>query len=567
LAETASALLKRHASLKQQASNYWTVCQDIAEQVVPHKSAITIEREPGSERTEKVFDSTAIHACLNLASMIHGTMTPATQPWISFALRDEELDAKQEVREWLEDCSKRIHKALRQSNFSSSVHELDWDLCAFGTGCMLIEEKEPDKTGAFAGFRFTTVSVGKFTMAENKDGVADTLFREVPMTRRAVMEQFGQGGKVPDMFKEKAKQAPDDIVVILHAVYPRRDRAYTVDGPKKGAKNMPWASCYVLQEPKVILDEGGFEEFPYVVPRWSKVTGEVYGFGPSHTALPDVRTLNAFVQFMLQAIPLAMQPPTMERSDSVVGDPDLTPGGRNFVETAGPISDSFTFMDTKYRPDISAEFRVSFSDAIKRFYHANELQLREGPQMTATEVQVRYELMQRLLGPTTGRLETEKLNPMAWRMFAVMARRGAFKQLPGVLTEAVGSDSAAADLDLQYEGPLARAQRTVELTAQDRFIQFLMALTEGLAPVNPSMASKLWFVPKLEMFLRQRADITGLPADSMHSEDEYQALVDEQKQAEAQRNQLEQAKVASEVGRNMQGFVQPPGGAGKGKAA
>lgn len=569
MADSASAILKRHAALEAQASNYFNVCQDIAEQVIPYKSVVTIEREQGSERTERVFDSTAIKACADLASMIHGTMTPATQPWLSFALRDEELDAKQEVREWLEDCATRIHKGLRQSNFSSAVHELDWDLCAFGTGCMLIEEKEPDKTGAFAGFRFTTVSVGKYVIAEDKDGRADTCFRKVPMTRRAVLEQFDKGGKIPDEFRAKAKAAPDEVVTVIHAVYPRRDRAYGADGqPKGGKKNMPWVSCYVLQEPKVILDEGGFEEFPYVIPRWTKVTGEVYGFGPSHTALPDIRTLNAFVQFMLQAIPLAMQPPTMERNDAVVGDPDLTPGGRNVIDAQGPLSDYFAFMDTKYRPDISADFRVQFSDAIKRFYHANEMQLREGPQMTATEVQVRYELMQRLLGPTTGRLETEKLNPMSWRFFAIMARRGAFKPLPGVLLDAVGGDTSAADLDVQYEGPLARAQRTIELTAQERVVSFIVGLTEALAAVDPQKAAEVWDVVKLDKFIRDRAAITGIPADSLHSEDEVEMARGERKQASAERAQLEKAKLVSEAARNIQPLMQPPGGgAAKGKAA
>jgi hypothetical protein len=332
---------------------------------------------------------------------------------------------------------------------------------------------------------------------------------------------------------------------------------------------MPWASCYLLQEPKAILEEGGYEEFPYVIPRWSKVTGEVYGFGPSHTALPDIRTLNAFVKFMLTAIPMAMQPPTIERSDSVFGDPDLTPGGRNVIDTSGPLNESFAFLDTKYRPDIAADFRVQFSEAIRKVYHNQELQLREGPQMTATEVQVRYELMQRLLGPTTGRLETEKLNPLAWRLFAMMARRRAFKPLPGALLEVVGQEGTAAELDVQYEGPLARAQRTIELTAQDRVVTFVIGLTEGLAAVNPSEAAAVWDVLNLDAFIRDRATITGIPADAMRSADEVMARREERKQAEAQRAELEKAKAVAEVGRNLTPMMQgmQPGGGGKSKAA
>ena len=35
--------------------------------------------------------------------------------------------------------------------------------------------------------------------------------------------------------------------------------------------------------------------------------------------------------------------------------------------------------------------------SVRRIFFSDQLELNEGPQMTATEVQVRYELMQRLL--------------------------------------------------------------------------------------------------------------------------------------------------------------------------
>ena len=43
------------------------------------------------------------------------------------------------------------------------------------------------------------------------------------------------------------------------------------------------------KEEKTLLEEGGFDEFPYMVPRWSKVAGEIYGRSPSMTSLPDIK--------------------------------------------------------------------------------------------------------------------------------------------------------------------------------------------------------------------------------------------------------------------------------------
>ena len=52
--------------------------------------------------------------------------------------------------------------------------------------------------------------------------------------------------------------------------------------------------------------------------------------------------------------------------------------------------------------------------------------------MTATEVQVRYELMQRLLGPTLGRFQSEFLNPLIERVFGIMFRANAFLPAPEI---------------------------------------------------------------------------------------------------------------------------------------
>ena len=569
MAESATSLLKRHAALKAQAGPYWQVCQEIAERVVPHKSDITVTREPGADKTDVLYDSTAIDACRTLAAMIHGTMTPSTQPWISFVMREDTLNEDQSVREWLEDVSVRLHKALRQANFNSAVHELYWDLCAFGTGCMLIEEKEADPTGRFTGFRFTTVAVGKFVLTEDKDGRADGCWRDVVLSRRAVLEQFGADAVGAD-FVAKSKGKLDEMITVVHAVYPRRDRVYdqATGRPKAARTNLPWVSCYALQEPKKILSESGYEEFPYVIPRWNKTTGEVYGTGPSHTALPDIKTLNAFVMFILQAVPMAMQPPTMERSDSVVGDPDLTPAGRNVVDASGPIGEAFAFMDTKYRPDIAADFRAQWSESIRQMYHIQEVRpLPDSPNRTATEQAIRYELSQRLLGPTTGRLESELLNPGTWRCFALMARRQAFRPLPGVLQQAAGEGSSAADLDVEYEGPLARAQRTVEITAQDRVVAFVVGYATAIAAISPAAAQAALDILKIDKMTRDRQAITGLTADSLASDEEMQGIRDARAQAAAQQQRLDSIVKATEAARNtapMMTALQKPG---QGKAA
>jgi len=534
LADSAQRLLKRHQDLLAVQWTARTVWQEIADFCIPYKAVITTQRAEGQKKTGRLFDATAPHALSLLAASLHASMTPSTQPWLSLKMRQEALNAIKEVQDWLEDCARRMHRAFRQSTFAQSVHELYLDLAAFGTGALFVEEKPITQAGVFGGFRFHVPAIGTYVIAEDADGQADTLFRTFKLSVRAAYAKWKEAIG-PDLL-ERLKQKPDDPVEILHAVYPRLDRKY--DGEtgqaKRGSKNMPWASCYVAVPFKHKIEEGGFEEFPFMVPRWAKTSGETYGTSPSHTALPDVATLNATKEFILKAAPMQIWPPSLERDDSIVGDLDTTPMGRNVVNGAGPIGEQLMFMDTRQRPDMAQMVLAELRQGIHAIYFTDQLVLREKPDMTATEVLALQEQMQRLLGPTTGRLESEFLNPLVQRTFALMARAGAFLRLPETL-QAV-TRTGQADLDIEYEGPLARAQRTIELAAQDRVVGFVTALAQGKA----QFPGAEWDLLKTDKMIRDRADITGLPSDNLEAQEQVDAM-----RADRQTAQENQAKLAT----------------------
>lgn len=528
MAETATALLRRAEALKSRDSQARTMLQEIAEFVRPHRSNITRENTEGQKQTEKLFDATAGWASGMLAASLHGTLTPSTQPWLSYELRDDELMQIKSVQDWLEDCAKRTYKALRQSNFNTSVHEMYLDLTDFGQGAIFLEEKPPSAGGAFGGLRFLCVPVGSYCVGEDFDGRVDTIFRWFKISASVAFQKWGD--KIGEVLTQKAKEKPDELVEFMHAVYPRA----MYDSGRRDAKNMPWASCYVACQPKIKVEEGGFLEFPFCVPRWMKTSGEVNGRGPSHTALPDVKSLNESKRIVLEGAPLQMQPPSVERDEAVIGDFDRSAGARIRVENFGdrPVTDAVAFLDTKTRPDMSQFVVTDLRQSIKEMYYIPQLQLpTSGPQMTATEVQVHYEDMQRILGPTTGRLESEFLNLFAERTFKLMARARAFRPMPQELAQAVKAN--AADLDIKYEGPMARAQRVIELTAQDRVVSFAMnfAAAEGKTDALD--------VLNRDKMIRNRAFITGLPADELRSEEEVQEIRGERADQQAKAAQLE----------------------------
>ena len=526
-------ILKRWDDFKAERSTRDTLHQEIADYTIPQQSNIIITRIEGQKQTEKLFDSTAIHSSGLLAASLHGTMTPSTQPWLSLRMRDEELNTVKEVADWLEEVARRLHLALRQSNFNTAVHEMYRQLVNFATGVLFMQERPLLANGQFAGFQCQSVAWGAYAIAEDPEGRVDTLYRVRRMPRRSIIDKWPKAA-FPKEFVDKARQKPDERAEVLHAVEPRRDRAYTVKGPKPGSKNMPWASCYLLVSEKILLDEGGFEEFPYMVPRWGKDADETYGTGIGHIALPDIKTLNAAKEFLLKAAPLAMFPPTVEKDESVLGDPDLTPGGRNVVSGQGAMSDLFGFLEPRGRLDMTQLVLADLKQSIKEMYFVPQLQLQDGPQMTATEVQVRWELMQRFLGPTVGRLEAEFLNPLVERCFGIMARANALPPVP----EALRQLGAMADIDVEYEGPLARAQRTIELTAQARVIGFAMQIDEK----DPTSDEKAMDILDIDSIMRDRANITGLPSKNVRGEEQVEAKRAGRRQARQTQEQMAQTE-------------------------
>ena len=55
------------------------------------------------------------------------------------------------------------------------------------------------------------------------------------------------------------------------------------------ARGKPIASVYYHADSKHLLSESGFDDFPFMVPRFVKDSVSTYGRSPAMNALPDVK--------------------------------------------------------------------------------------------------------------------------------------------------------------------------------------------------------------------------------------------------------------------------------------
>ena len=183
--------------------------------------------------------------------------------------------------------------------------------------------------------------------------------------------------------------------------------------------------------------------------------------------------------------------------------------------------------------------------AIRQAYYSDQLQLQEGPQMTATEVQVRYELMQRLLGPTLGRFQSEFLNPLIERTFGIMFRAGALMPEPEIIK--------GSKIDVEYVGPLARSQRMEEAVAIER----LYSLAMNVVQIDPSIMDNI----DHDEAIRMRAKLLGVPKTVLRGSEEVDEMREQraEQQAMMQQQQLaqQQAETALSQGKAMSELGKP----------
>ena len=526
---------KRIEKMEAQRSSWNDHWQEILDYVMPRKADVSLVRSRGSKRTDILYDSTAITANNLLAASLQGTLTSPSLPWFSLKLRDEDLNNQREVQIWLEDTARRMYATFNDSNFNTEVHELYLDLCSIGTAAMFIEESNDGV--ANGGVHFNTLHIAEYFIQENVSGQVDTLYRKYKLTARQAVQEFGEKN-IGDNIERAYKEDPDKEFSFIHAVEP------TVDYKKATGKlvtKLPVQSCHVCEEDKMVVRLGGYNEFPYLVPRWAKATGEIFGRSPAYNALPDIKTLNKAVEIGLKAWAKAIDPPLLVTDDGVIGRIRMTPAGVTVVRS-----------DTAIKPlQIGSNWQITdlkenqLRTAIRQAFYSDQLQLQEGPQMTATEVQVRYELMQRLLGPTLGRFQTEFLNPLIERIFGIMLRGGVLNDPPEAISE--------SNMDIEYVGPLARSQRMEEAIAVERLYQLAMQV----AQIDPSIMD----IIDHEQAIRMRARLLGVPKTILRSEDDVaemrEAKAQQQQQMAQAQQQQQQADTMAKTGQAVEKMSSP----------
>lgn len=494
--------------------------QEVEDHIVPRKNTITTTRTDGAKRTFQLLDNVGVHSNELLAGALHSMLTNPDTFWFEYTTGNLVLDNDDEVRMWLQAAQRETHNVINNSNFQTEVHELYIDLGSIGTAAQLIEEDDEDVV------RFSTKFIKEYYIRENRRGVVSELYREWDSSPSKLVSEFGLD-VLPDKVKKMFEKGEECKVKCIHAVYPK---LLTGDTSKA---HMKYISQYILPEYDVEIHSGEFTEMPYVVPRFSKASGEVYGRSPGMTALPELKILNKMNETMLRGAQKMVDPPIQMPDDGFVMPIVTTPGGINYYRsgTQELIKPIFNATSVEFGYQAMADRRQRVRDA----FYVDQLKLQQGgPQMTATEVMQRTEDAMRLLGPLLGRMQSEFLRPLIDRVFSIMVKRQLIPPAPQALQ--------GQKLDVRYSSLIAKSQRMNEMQNINRVVQTLAPFIQ----IDPTVADNI----NGDAAARIIAGGYGVPAELMRSIRSVQQL--RQGRAEQQQAMMAQAQEQQELNSTQQ---------------
>jgi hypothetical protein len=295
--------------------------QEIAELMLPSMASITIGRTLGDKRTSKLYSGIAIRALQIWTNGLYGHLTPPSSPWFMLTVKDKGMLKQWDVSNWLSDTSSRMMDGLNASNLGMIIQDVYRQIGAFGTPIVYLEEGKRESI-----LNFKTYNAGSVAIDENSQGIIDTVIVPEKFTARQIFQEWGnQDGdnQISDDIVKANEQGLRTKFDILHAVFPREEYNET----KKDKTNMPYASYWIEKKTGNILEEGGYKEFPFMVPRMNRDPNELYGRGIGMDVLADVKSYNLIRKSDLVAHEKASNPPIVAPDEMRMNPLRTKPGG------------------------------------------------------------------------------------------------------------------------------------------------------------------------------------------------------------------------------------------------
>lgn len=527
--------LERYNSLKLERQSWWDHWRELAEQIRPRGSRfLSSEANKGWKKNDKIINGTPCIAERTLAAGMMSGITSPSRPWFRLTTPDPQLAELAAVKDWLAKVEDTLRLVMARSNIYNSLHSVYSDLGTHGTACLWIDEDDKSVVRTY------TFPVGMFCLDTSATGQVDTVFRELSMTVRQVVQRFGYDACSPQTKTLFDCDNYNQRLQVLHMVEPNDEYQEGKLGPQGKKFRSCWYELNATDD--CCLREEGYDELPAMAPRWN-VTGEdVYGDSPGMAALGDCKALQQLEKRKLQAVDKIIKPPMRGPSSLANTRSSLLPGDVTYVDS---LSTGSTFAPAMEVPPIAvqiigAEIRETENRVNRTFFADLWLMLSQADgRMTAREVVERREEKLLQLGTVLERVHEELLDPVMGRLFSICTKRRMLPIPPPVLQ--------GQDLRVEYISIMAQAQKLLGTTAVERLLGFV----GQIATVKPDVIDKV----DIDQTIDEYSTMLGVPPIIIRPDDAVARVRAARAQEAAQAQQMQQAQAAAQT---AQTFSQTP---------
>ena len=479
----------------------------------------------GNKKMTRVFDSTAITSTQRFANRLQSGIFPPQRKWCRLEPGvDIPADRTAQAQAVLDAYNEKMFAVLKQSNFDIAIGEFLLDL-AVGTAAMLVQPGDDVQT-----INFIPVPMFLIAYEEGANGQVDKIFRRMRMKGEAITQQW-RDAEMPVDVAQRIEQKPTDEVELLEA---------TLYDPERG----DWCYHVLDKTTKQELVYRRTDTNPWVIARYMKVAGEIYGRGPLLTALPDIKTLNKTLELLLKNASLAVAGVYTAADDGVLNPQTvkLLPGAIIAVaRNGGPQGESLKPLPRSGDFNVSQIVINDLRQNIKRVLLDESLPPDNMSARSATEVVERMKELAQNLGSAFGRLINETMVPLVGRILGVMDEKGMI-DLPLRVN--------GLEVKVSPVAPLAMAQNMEEVNAIMQFMQITATMgNEGQLAVKAGDA--IDFI----------GDKLGVPASVRTTAAERAFLIEEQRKLMMQdQAMMAMAGQQQMVAQNQQAAVGPDQG-------
>lgn len=489
----------------------------------PNRNLYQILSE-GAIKDAKTYDLTLVLATRAFVNRMQNALVPQNINWLQFIpgdlVEDELEDAvangsmtedqrtqiKSDLEKKLQVVTEKFFKYLRRSNFDTVINEAFYDL-AIGTAGIQINEGPDDNP-----FMFSSIPIDTIGFNEGPWGNVEWVFRDFNNVELNVARRLWPNFITPTKLVTKDSLYEDKLITLHEISFYNPDKEL-------------YETVVIEDSTREIVYEEESESWPFVVFRWYRLPGEIFGRGPALECYPGAATINRAFRDELLAAELKSNPIYMAYTDGIFNPYTfkLTPNTvlpvNQSASGSWPIAPLPSAGDISYTVIVINDLRQQID---KLMYNSPLGPLQETPPMTATEVAVRQNELRENAAASFARLQRELFTPLIERLMYILKKKGKFPPI----------QVNGKDVDVKYQTPLSLGKGQVDVN------QFLMFYKDLQMVFGEQIALGMLNAPKVVPYMAKNLniDVTLTKDEIGIKEMEDEAKKQAKKMLESQQN-------------------------------